>query len=188
MAHRNFRGRVSQSQRRKRLWADLNVPHPNGTGDIAGTRLDTFTTLAAGGTVVLASFPSSGAPALLESTILRIRGYVEIPKSTLSDAGAAATGTVFAFGIGLVSEDAATAAAVPNPATGAGGDWDGWMFLRSSTEVALDIQGTVMDIKAMRKWESGQALVFVAGMASDNLAGDASASFTYSARGLFLLP
>jgi len=187
MGHRRtFRGRgVSDSQRRKRLWADLNVPADPVNDDYAATALFPAATVAAGGSVAIAGFVSSGAPALLESTILRIRGWVDVPKTTVLVSQGA--NIVFAFGIGLVSEDAFLAGAVPNPASGAGSDWDGWMFLRSSSQSPVDVQGTMMDVKAMRKWESGQALVFVAGLFSDIAIGAQGATFKYSARGLFLL-
>ena len=188
MAHRrgSFRGRSgSDSQRRKRLWADLNVNFDPLTEDVAMTELTPSDVVAGpGGSVAVAGFPSSGAPALLESTILRIRGYFDPPKSTSSGAGGQDS---FAFGIGLVSEDAFNAAAVPNPASGSGLDWDGWMFLRSSTQVPLDSVGTNLDVKAMRKWESGMALVFVAGMETSRVAGLVGQKFIFSARGLFLL-
>jgi len=187
MAHRrsSFRGR-NVPQRRKRLWADLNVASPGATGDIAGTRLDIPGSVGPGGLLTFAAFPSSAAPGLLESTLVRIRGWVSVPKSIPS--GTANTGTVNAFGIGFVSEEAAEGGALPNPATQQGQDWDGWMFLRSSSEVPLDAVGTMMDVKAMRKWQSGNSLVFVFGTATDNVAGDASEVLVYSARGLFLLP
>jgi len=62
------------------------------------------------------------------------------------------------------------------------------MFLRQSTEVAVDVTGTVVDVKAMRKWKSGDSIVFVAGAATDVVAGFNPANVFFSLRGLFLLP
>jgi len=96
---------------------------------------------------------------------------------------------VFAFGIGVMSEIAAQElAAIPNPATATGYDWDGWMFLRQSDTTAVDPAGTIVDVKAMRKWHSGDAIVFVAGMATTTGAGLSGVPFGFSLRGLFLLP
>ena len=183
MAHRNFRGRASQTNRRKRLWADLNVQ--SAGGDLAVMTLTPPDLVAAGSSLAVSGFPSSGAPALLEATVMRIRGYIDVPKTAVGTSGL--NDDVFAFGIGLVSEEAFEVAAVPNPATGSGLDWDGWMFLRSSSQAALDPASTIMDVKAMRKWESGQALVFVAGMATTTVSGLIGQQIVFSARGLFLL-
>jgi len=184
MAHRrSFRQSAQRAPRRKRLWADLNVQTLGE--DMSITRLVPPTLVAAGASLQISAFASSSAPALLESTLVRLRGFVDIPKILTSATGL--TDTVFAFGIGFVSEEAAAQVAVPNPATGSGLDWDGWMFLRSSTQVPLDITGTQMDVKAMRKWESGTSLIFVAGMSTSNAAGDSGMNFQFSARGLFLL-
>jgi len=108
-----------------------------------------------------------------------------VTKSLYATAGST---TVFAFGIGIVSDAAAEALAVPNPATATGYDWDGWLFIRQSSQIAVDIQGTVVDVKAMRKWKSGDSIVFVMGSATDEVGGAASGSASFSLRGLFLLP
>jgi len=94
----------------------------------------------------------------------------------------------FAFGIGIVSDEAAEALAVPNPATATGYDWDGWMFLRNSNQIPVDVQGTIIDVKAMRKWKSGDSIVFVAGSSAGSGGGQVGQPFEFSLRGLFLLP
>jgi len=185
MGHRNFRGRVSQSQRRKKLWADLNVDRVLGE-DLSITLLQPGAASIGISPVAVAGFTSSGAPALLESTLLRLRGWVDVPKSVIGTIGGSDQ-VSYAFGIGFVSEEAFQAGAVPNPATGSGLDWDGWMFVRQSDQAALDAVGTRMDVKSMRKWQSGDALIFVFGAASNSVAPINSPILTYSARGLFLL-
>jgi len=190
MAHRrgSFRGRggISESQRRKKAWAGLTN---FGTDDLNAVTLQPVSLGAPGASLDLTFFdPASGGTLTLEeSTILRIRGIVDVPKSVLALDGANAT-TIAAFGIGFVTTQAAQAGAVPNPATVLGADWDGWMFLRSSTQSPVDIQGTMMDVKAKRKWRSGESLVFVAGLATDAPAGAVSQVTSVMCRTLILLP
>jgi len=85
-----------------------------------------------------------------------------------------------------VSDDAAAALAVPNPATATGYDWDGWMFLRQGNSAALEPNAEIVDVKAMRKWKSGDSIVFVAGFSG--LGTPTNQVFPFSLRGLFLLP
>jgi len=182
MGHRrgSFRGqRVSETQRRKRSWQAFT-----DTLDSWRIVLNPPALVSAGSTLALVSFDGAGTfPGLIESTILRMRGMLDMPKSVMT----AATQTIQAFGIGFVTNEAALAGAVPNPATASGAEWDGWMFIRTSTQIALDIQGTVLDIKAMRKWDTGQSLVFVAGAETDSTT-TGNDLFKMSIRGLFLLP
>jgi len=77
---------------------------------------------------------------------------------------------------------------VPNPATATGYDWDGWLFLRQSDQATVEAQATIVDVKAMRKWKSGDSIVFVAGLATNDVAGVSGPGFGFSLRGLFLLP
>jgi len=188
MAHRRGtfgRGRgISQSQRRKKMWVNVNASLVDAAGG------DLFIpALSPAASLTSVFLPSSLNESFRESTILRIRGYVDMPKSTPT---ALALTTVFAFGIGIVSDEAAglgSTGAVPNPATITGQDWDGWMFLRTSSQIALDITGTVVDIKAMRKWKSGDSLIFAFGSFTDDPAGTpTSASCLHNFRVLILLP
>jgi len=135
-----------------------------------------------GDSIQVLQFPSQ--PGFTESTLLRIRGTLNVPKSfySLTPGG----NEVFAFGIGIVSDTSAAALAVPNPATATGYDWDGWLFLRQAGSVAVEPTGELVDIKAMRKWRGGDSIVFVAGLATG--ASEVGAPFTMSLRGLFLLP
>ncbi len=187
MAHRrgSFRGRsggISETQRRKKAWIDMNAQAAIGN-DISGGQLFPPAVVAPGDSVSILQFPSQAG--FQESTILRIRGNVNVPKSAYADS---ANTDVFAFGIGIVSDQAAEASAVPNPATATGYDWDGWLFLRQSDAPPVDSVGTIVDVKAMRKWKSGDSIVFVAGLATSAAAGVAGQSFGFSLRGLFLLP
>jgi len=178
-----FRRGVSETQRRKKAWIDMNAAVGFGE-DLSGGGLEPPTLGGPGSSLAVLQFPSQSG--FLESTILRIRGVVNIPKSTY---GVVATSTtIFAFGIGIVSDAAATALAVPNPATATGYDWDGWMFVRQSDAVPVDVQGTQLDIKSMRKWKSGDSIVIVAGLATSAPGGAAQLATGFSIRGLFLLP
>ena len=189
MAHRRSFGRsgrgISETQRRKKVWIDMNVA-PSIGDDISGGFITPAPLVAPGSSVAALTFPSSTNPSFAESTLLRVRGTVDIPKNSgniLTDI------IVNAFGIGIISEQASTVlTAIPNPATASGYDWDGWMFLRSSFQTAVDVQGTMVDVKAMRKWKSGDAIVFVAGLATNVAAGAAVTPTNFSLRGLFLLP
>jgi len=184
MAHRRFVR--SSSARRKKLWGDLNFTQ---AGDnVAITSLTPSNIVSPGGSIAATFFSSNAAPSVTEGTILRIRGYIDVPKST-GGLGTFGNQTVFAFGIGLVTDEASqVATAIPNPASITGSDWDGWMFLRSSSQVSVDTQGTALDVRAKRKFQSGMSLVFVAGMETNKAAGDNGQEFVGSFRGLFLLP
>jgi len=190
MAHRRggFRGRsVPESLRRKKTWqsfASISTPNVAGLGVIVpdiGTGPDASVGLQ------LQSSINAASIGLLEGTLLRIRGSLIVPKSSLT--GDPATTEVFAFGIGFVTDEAAAAVAVPNPATPAGADWDGWLFYRSNVAAPLDANAAAMDSKAMRKWNSGMSLVLVAGQANDiGSAPIAGTVIQTVLRGLFLLP
>jgi len=179
-----FRRGISETQRRKKAWIDMNVLAGVGT-DMSGGFLAPPDTVIAGDSLSLLQFPSQSG--FLESTVLRIRGNLAVPKSDYGNLAAGAA-TIFAFGIGIVSDDAASALAVPNPATATGYDWDGWLFLRQHSTVAVDPAGEVVDVKAMRKWKSGDSIVFVAGGSTNASGGFTGLEFGFSLRGLFLLP
>jgi len=172
------------------MWINLDAAGSQSptTENIAGTSFLPPDIGFAGGTIDTTFITADGAAQITESTILRIRGYVSIPKSSPTTTDDFST--VFAFGVGVVTEEAAFSGgdAIPNPATKSGASWDGWMFLRSSSEVAVDVQGTMLDIKAKRKFQSGTALIFVAGMATSKVAGETAQPFLGSLRALFLLP
>jgi len=187
MAHSSrssFRKGISQTQRRKKAWIDMNVAAASGSDISGGSLQPAVIPSASEESVAILQFPSQAG--FIESTLLRIRGTIDVPKSLYSIAGGEQD--VQAFGIGIVSDQAAEALAVPNPATASGYDWDGWMFLRQSSQVAVSVDGTIMDVKSMRKWQSGDSIVFVAGAASSSVGGFTPSPISFSLRGLFLLP
>jgi len=180
-----FRRGISESQRRKKAWIDMNTGPALGF-DGSCSQLTTQALVAPGAVVAALTFPSSLNQGFAESTLLRIRGTVAVPKSNPSSVG---NSECVAFGIGIISEQAAQVlTAIPNPATASGYDWDGWLFLRQNFTAVLDPAGEIVDIKAMRKWKSGDSIVFVLGMATDKAAGMAQVITQFSLRGLLLLP
>jgi len=201
MAHRsrNFRGRgISDSQRRKKSWIQITGPTVSSDGTIASPDVQTpnmnFVIPSATGT----SLPSSASVGLIsdpvldkvpaESTILRLRGSVNLPKNIidLTDVN------TFAIGIGVMEATAAALGAFPNPATPAGGAWDGWMFYRSSQQGALDSNAGIIDVKSMRKVQSGSAIIIVFGQFNSSTDGSfpdiVAAEMQLNLRGLILLP
>jgi len=159
----------------------MNV-EPGFGNDVSGGALTVPAVSGGIPQIALLQFPSQ--PGFTESTILRIRGSLTVPKSVYDPT--ANTTKCLAFGIGVVSDTSAEALAVPNPATATGYDWDGWLFIRQSNLATVESQATVVDVKAMRKWKSGDSIVFVCGSATGGSA--ANADFGWSLRGLFLLP
>jgi len=189
MAHRRggFRGRsvgISQTQRRKKSWLAFST----AGNEHAGVAIATGDTGAAPGSnlgVALITSVDGETAGLVEGTIMRIRGTIDVPKSTVLTT---AQSTVVAFGIGFVTDEAGQGLAVPNPATGAGQDWDGWLFYRSNLQGALDANAGIMDSKSMRKWNSGMSLALIAGVSTDLAAGASSQTVSLIVRGLFLRP
>ena len=203
MAHRrSFRGRVSESQRRKKLWGPF-VAFPrasNGSGTQQTFMSPSIQLSYAGGTGSKIFSDSSGSVFQAgvsgidpESTLLRIRGSLQLPKNEFEAEAVDAGTTTIAFGIGVLESGAALLGAFPNPATTEGSDWDGWMFYRSQNSGTVDSAGSIVDVKAMRKIQSGYSLVFVFGGSKvaytdgDNATLDPS-SAQFTSRGLFLLP
>jgi len=63
----------------------------------------------------------------------------------------------------VLESSAAALGACPNPATPDGGAWDGWMFYRSQQTAALDANASIIDVKSMRKVQSGMSIIVVVG-------------------------
>jgi len=199
MAHRgSFRGRgISQSQRRKKAWAAFRGL-ASGTAGVSTTESLTlrFELIVgvAGASPQSQSvgfvFPTGKVAGNLdaESTLMRIRGSLNQAKNSVS----ATTQEVQAFGIGVMEQTAALLGSFPNPADPEGANWDGWMFYRSINTAILDAEATIMDVKSMRKVQSGYALVMVAGSHGVTLDGSQlpapAINTELTARGLFLLP
>jgi len=124
-----------------------------------------------------------------ESTILRIRGSLEVDKNSAT----ANEVSTFAFGIGVIERTAAEAGVVPNPASPEGANWDGWMFYRSSQLPTVEAQASIVDVKSMRKLQSGNALIIVAGShIAEEVSGTATLApaidMSFNGRFLLLLP
>jgi len=189
MAHRRgtFRGRggISEAQRRKKTWLSFGTV---GSECVGVSLQPPDIGVAPGSSVIVSGITSANAASagFLEGTIMRIRGSVLVPKSTTTPG----TGNVaIAFGIGFITDEAFAVSAVPNPATAAGADWDGWMFYRTNLAAPLDANAAVMDSKAMRKWQGGTTLAIIAGACVDagssvGIIGDVQ----LSVRALILLP
>jgi len=201
MAHRrgSFRGRgISESQRRKKLWSPFFAPATSvdfgSVGDISNTLHFGVTTgpllTSPTGQAFAYAFDAGDLQGIQpESTLMRIRGSLLMPKNVVQPTEI----ETFAFGIGVMETGAAQQAAFPNPATPEGSRWDGWMFYRSTEVSAVDSEGTVVDVKSMRKIQSGYSLIIVMGSSVSTFTSGAAASApafvaTFTARGLFLLP
>jgi len=199
MAHarRSFRGRgISDSQRRKKSWIQVTGPTVSSDGVVTANQTPNMNLIIAGNiggsttegnSVGLISDPVlDKVPA--ESTILRIRGSVNLPKNTIG------TSEVdnFAIGIGVMESTAAGLGAFPNPATPDGGAWDGWMWYRSQQAASLDANASIIDVKSMRKVQSGSSIVIVTGRFSSgtmgNLGVGAADQVQINLRALILLP
>ncbi len=197
---RSFRGRgISQAQRRKKTWVQLEVLVGAGTaspGRTGALGLDVTTPSVNGttnrdGFIAMTGDGSGAAPfaSLLpdESTILRIRGSLVFPKNGASTVGFDPLETQFVFGVGVTGISDLNSDSYPGPISDA--DWDGWMFLRQSALGPADSNATLVDIKAMRKIQSGDALFVMAeGAANLNAGQSISGSWQFDLRVLLLLP
>ena len=126
-----------------------------------------------------------------ESTLLRLRGSVNMPKNVAA-APAGVENENFAVGIGVMEIGAALLGAFPNPASPEGGAWDGWMWYRSQQQGNLDANSGIVDIKSMRKVQSGSSIIFVGGTfaarSDDQASGTTEANIQINLRALILLP
>ncbi len=202
MAKRSFRGRgISESQRRKKSWFVMQLATGAvGAGNVSVVNSVIMTTPAIGMTAgssaaVLVSATSdpeietgeefSTLPN--ESTILRIRGSLNFPKNEATEGDLTGVPEFsFAFGMGVTDVRSLVEGTPPQPITDAG--WDGWMFLRQSTVSPLDSEGTVFDVKAMRKIKSGDAFFMIGQGVSGGATGVSGGMWQVDARLLMLLP
>jgi len=193
MAHssRSFRPRgVSQSQRRKKAWTQVSG-FPSPAGVLNSTLI---LGLSGGGgppspfSEVSGVFYPPQVGLLPESTIIRLRGSLNLPKNTASGVQT----TTLAYGMGVMESGAAALGAFPNPASPEGADWDGWMFYRSLNSAVLDAASTVVDVKSMRKVQSGYSFIIVFGQYvqtnDDSVTAPISHQSELTARALVLLP
>ena len=132
--------------------------------DWVGPAAQGYVTVSAGGATIIASLAFEDP-----ATIIRTRGMVSIiPQSHNADLN-----IVGAFGIGVVSAEAAAAgvASVPEPFSDA--DWGGWFVWRSFAYTLEALAGAEqfsvilydwnfeIDSKAMRKVTSNEVMVVV---------------------------
>jgi len=185
MAHRRSfrpRGGISQSQRRKKTWLSFGE-----AGLItAGVSLDPANPgVGPSQTLEVKGITSTDAGNLVEGTILRIRGSLDVPASNIPEQN---EGFTIAFGIGFVTNEAFSASAVPNPATSEGADWDGWMFYHANIKGPAESAGEVFDVKSMRKWNDGMTFALIAGVANEGSDPPVNVEIQLIARALILLP
>ncbi len=201
MARRAFRPRISESQRRKKAW--IAVKSPTNAGDSAALAL--FTTSinisTASTSASIGSFTSNLLGAVdaggtsqgderstlpEESTILRARGSLLFPKNLAQSGNDGAVQDNYAFGFGVTDIRSIVNGVAPLPITDV--DWDGWMFLRQSAVTPVDSEGTVVDVKAMRKIKTGDAF-FVSVQSLNGLTVVTTGQdWTFDLRLLMLLP
>jgi len=201
MAHRGSfrRSGISQSQRRKKTWGAFGAVATNSAGSSPSGVISANLNFDVSVGSVLPS-PQEHAFAYAfdaddiegikaESTLLRIRGSLQMLKNTAN--GVLETQ---AFGIAVVESTNLSGASpkFPNPANPIGAQWDGWMFYRSINSAIVDANATNIDVKSMRKIQSGYSLIFIAGShvaSTDDASVSAPPISTQLiARGLFLLP
>ncbi len=203
MAHcrGGFRGRgrgISETQRRKKTWVSMKGLTTAGGASEFFTSI-VITTPAPAATfdhtevgIALINDPDATTEGFESSslgeevTILRARGSLDFAATNGLPAGTAPLVTQqFAFGMGVTDVRSLIAGVFPGPIIDS--DWDGWMFLRQSTLKPLDTNATIVDVKSMRKIESGDALFFAAQSVSGAGAG-VTGDFIFDMRFLILLP
>jgi len=201
MARRgSFRGSrgISDAQRRKKTWIAAKEATNSLSQDAS------FTTSIALNTADTGPTPGSFSSAAFilvndrvvgvgdevsslgeEVTILRSRGSLLFPKNTI-DVGQSKMSDIYGFGFGITDVRSLVNGAFPGPLTDV--DWDGWMFLRTSAVPPVDSVGSVVDVKSMRKIESGDALFFsVQSMSGDSVITP-KGNWAFDMRFLILLP
>ena len=148
----SFRPRFSSGQRRKTTWSD----GPEG-----------IVALSASGSILI---PVGITANISATTLVRVRGSMIIGLTATS---AALDGFHGAFGLCLVSDNAATVGitAIPQPVTDS--SWDGWLYhhtfavktltgtITNANNALAAFERTAIDSKAMRKWKESDVLVGV---------------------------
>ncbi len=189
---------ISQSQRRKKTWGQVKFATvgPGGTGSLFVTSIHMHTnaTSNVAGAIQndLIAAIDSGISGLgdeistfpEECTLLRARGSLLFPKNLQS--GTVLTADNYAWGFGITDIRSLSEGFSPKPIVDS--DWDGWMFLRQSAVGPVDSDGTVVDVKAMRKIETGDALFFAAQAVNGDSVITPAADWMFDMRFLILLP
>ncbi len=146
-------------------------------------------TLASSGALL---FPVSVIATVDDLTITRMRGEL---LCQLLTASAVAEGFRYAFGMCVVSENAAGigATAVPHPITD--NAWDGWFYHKTGSLIAFDASvleqspggndRVVLDSKAMRKIHQTDVII---GVVEVTELGTATVQFSLTSRLLVKLP
>jgi len=197
---RSFRS-VPQSQRRKKAWISVKklVKTPSGgAGEalfLTSLTLETNVTGSADGAhqedvaglvdVESGNVGDEKSTLPEECTILRSRGSLLFPKN---DPGSVVGiyEDQYAFGMGVTDIRSITQGVVPGPIIDA--DWDGWMFLRQSAIGPISSEDTRVDVKAMRKIKTGDALFFVAQSVNGGDTATPAGLWIFDMRLLILLP
>jgi len=110
------------------------------------------------------AFWTVGQEATSHQTIVRIRGEITV---FISSAAAALDGfQQYRIGIGMVTQDAFAAAALPTP--GGDSDWPGWLWYHSGGALVefstieagqgMSMARIAIDSKAMRKWRLNETV------------------------------
>lgn len=150
---------------------------------------------AAGGSVqdgfIAADGSGTGADPLVstipeESTILRIRGSLLFPNYNIDDPIVAGAAFETCFGMGVAPIKDLDADSYPGPCSEA--SWDGWMFRRQSSLEDITFEGSIIDVKAMRKVKSGDAFFVMAEMVNISAVGTLDFDWQWDLRLLILLP
>ncbi len=201
MAHRRGsfrRGGISDSQRRKKTWSQVKVSSggtQSGTSlFVTSIRMTTAATSATSGAttadliaaidegIVGNGDEQSTLPD--ECTLLRARGSLLFPKNVPGTGSLTADN--YAWGFGVTDIRSLVNGQSPGPIVDA--DWDGWMFLRQSAVSPVDSEGTMVDVKAMRKIQTGDALFFAAQAVNGSSAITPQGDWQFDMRFLILLP
>ena len=153
MARRsNVRGAIpfARGPRRETEWGSVTTAAP--------------IVVAAGTSVVLASFTGLQLESIVPATLVRVRGLLAVQ----SDQGAAFEDAMGAFGIYVPADPARIAgvASLLTPITDAFADnwqtWQGFMSTGQRTGNAVAWNEYTIDSKAMRKIADGDSLVLIA--------------------------
>jgi len=189
---RSFSRGISDSQRRKKTWVAMKESKSsnNSPGFVTSLPIEVTTPAltGAGSRTVLAAQTGDGtggdpfhSTLPEESTILRIRGSMLFPKTEFSTI----VTTQFNIGFGVKPITGNLSSHFPGPITDS--DWDGWMFMRQSGLPPLEAASTIIDIKSMRKLQTGDVF-FISAEGVAGAAATATGLWILDLRLLLLLP
>ncbi len=148
-----------------------------------GGPLDEVQTQTSGGKVAGNSMPMAGG-----ETIVRIRGHFEM----VLEATVGQDGVLGAFGMAIVTSDAAGAGVTALPGPSSDPDWEGWIFHKILNVHVLTANSAIRDAfdfdsKAMRKAGGGNTELM--SMVELNEQGTSmTVDYYYNSRVLVMLP